>query len=75
MNTVLLETGVATATTAIVATSIDASPLLTALIGFGVSVVTIVGSELIKFLVAYFKKKTSELKIDEGNDEEKKEGK
>ena len=75
MNAVLLETGVATATTVIVATNVDASPLLTALIGFGVSVVTIVGSELIKFLVAYFKKKTSELKIEENNDEEKKEGK
>ena len=44
-----------------IATSVDASPLLTALITFGVSVVTLVGGELIKFLVAYFKKKTDEL--------------
>ena len=44
-----------------IATSVDASPLLTALITFGVSVVTLVGGELIKFLVAYFKKKTEEL--------------
>lgn len=44
-----------------IATSVDASPLLTALITFGVSVVTLVGGEVIKFLVAYFKKKTDEL--------------
>lgn len=59
---------VATATTSIVATSVDANPLLTALIGFGVSLVTMVGGELVKFLVAFFKKKTQDVS---GKEEEK----
>lgn len=54
--------GVSTAT----ATSINAEPLITALISLGVSLVSIVGGELIKFLVAYIQKKRKEL-----NDEEK----
>lgn len=44
-----------------ICTSVDASPLLTALITFGVSLVTMVGGELVKYLVAYFKKKREEL--------------
>ena len=60
-NYVLGELAVSTTTSAVVSTSIDASPLVTALITFGVSVVTLVGGELIKFLVAYFKKKTEDL--------------
>lgn len=44
---------------------VDASPLLTALITFGVSLVTLAGGELIKFLVAYLKKRTDDLKKDE----------
>lgn len=44
-----------------VATSVDASPLLTVLITFGTTLITMVGGELIKFLVAYFKKKTKDL--------------
>lgn len=54
--------GVSTATAA----SINAEPLITALISLGVSLVSIVGGELIKFLVAYIQKKRKEL-----NDEEK----
>lgn len=63
MNTNILlgELAVSTTTSAVVCTSVDASPLLTALITFGVSLVTIVGGELIKFLVAFLKKKTQEL--------------
>ena len=63
MNSVIIgtELAVATATTSIVATSVNAEPLLTALIGFGVSLVTMVGGELVKFLVAYFKKKTKDM--------------
>ena len=70
MNTAILgsELVVATATTSIVATSVDANPLLTALIGFGVSLVTMVGGELVKFLVAFFKKKTQDVS---GKEEEK----
>lgn len=56
-----------TASTAI-STSINADPLITALIGFGTALVTMVGGEIVKFLVAFFKKKTKDL-------EEKKERK
>lgn len=74
METVILgEIAVATATTTAVATSVNAEPLLTALIGLGVSIVTMVGGELVKFLVAYFKKKTKDLNPDEDKQEEKKE--
>lgn len=63
-----------TATTTAVATSVNAEPLLTALIGFGVSLVTMVGGELVKFLVAFFKKKTKDLQEPEGKqDKDKKE--
>lgn len=63
MNTTILmsEIAVSTATTSILATSVNAEPLLTALIGLGVSIVTMVGGELVKFLVAFFKKKTKDL--------------
>ena len=61
---------VSTAGSTIIATSVDASPLLTALITFGVSVITLVGGELIKYLVAFFKKKREEL--EEPSDKDKK---
>ena len=67
------EVAFSTATTSIVATSIDASPLVTALIGFGVSLVTMVGGELVKFLVAFFKKKTKDLQEPDDKQEDKKE--
>lgn len=72
MNTSLLmgEIAVSTGTSAIITTALDVNPLLTALITFGVSVVTMVGGELIKYLVAFFKKKTKELNEE---DEDKKE--
>ena len=71
----LAEIGVATTTSTVVATSVDASPLLTALISLGVTIVTVVGSELVKFLVAFFKKKTAELegKKDEDKQDKKEE--
>lgn len=58
-----------------VSTSVDATPLLTVLITFATTLVTMVGGELIKFLVAYFKKKTKELedKKEEENKENKEE--
>ena len=56
-------------TSTAIANSINAEPLFTALITFGVSIVTIVGTELIKFLVAYLQKKTNDL------NSKKKEGK
>lgn len=66
---VVTELAVSTGTSLAVATSVDATPLLTALITFGVSLVTIVGGELIKFLVVYLKKKTNDLKEGEGEKE------
>ena len=73
MESIILgEIAVATATTTAVATSVNAEPLLTALIGLGVSIVTMVGGELVKFLVAYFKKKTKDLNPEEDKQEEDK---
>lgn len=57
-----------------VATSINAEPLLTALITFGVSLVTLAGGELVKFLVTYLQKKTKQLK-DEAEDKGDEKGK
>lgn len=54
----LIEVGVSTIATTMVATNVNADTLLTALIGLGVSVVTVVGGELVKFLVAFIKSKT-----------------
>lgn len=64
-----IEVGVAATTGTTIATAVDASPLLTALISLGVTIVTVVGAELVKFLVAFFKKKTEEL---EGKDKQDK---
>lgn len=58
----------------IVSNAINAEPLLTALITFGVSIVTLVGGELIKFLIAYLQRKTNEQKrkdVEEGKEEGK----
>ena len=63
------ELAVSTGTSMAVATSVNAEPFLTALITFGVSLVTLVGGELIKFLVAYLKKKTNDLNLGEGEKE------
>ena len=67
---ILGELVASTSASTVIATSVDASPLLTALITFGVSIVSIVGGELIKFLVAYLKKKTNDLKEGEKGNEE-----
>lgn len=60
----------------IVSNAINAEPLLTALITFGVSIVTLVGGELIKFLIAYLQRKTNEQKrkdVEDGKEEGKEE--
>ena len=67
---VLTELAVSSGTSMAVATSIDATPLLTALITLGVSIVTLVGGEMVKFLVAFFKKKTNDLNEKEGKDKD-----
>lgn len=67
----LIELGVSVGASNVAANAMNADALITALITFGVSVVTLVGGELIKFLVAYFKKKTDAL---EGKEEGKDNG-
>ena len=59
------ELAISTGTTAVVATSVSADPLLTVLIGFGVSFVTMVGGEFVKLLVAYLKKKREKIEKEE----------
>ena len=44
-----------------VCVSADTSPLLTALITFGVTLITVVGTELIKYLRTYLTKKREQL--------------
>lgn len=67
MHTTLIasELAVATGVTTAVSMSVNADPLITALIGFGVSLVTMVGGELVKYLVAFFKAKRE--KIEKGD--------
>lgn len=72
VNIAAIEVGVAATTGTTIATAVDASPLLTALISLGVAIVTVVGAELVKFLAAFFKKKTEEL---EGKDSKNKQDK
>lgn len=67
MNTGTLVGGeliVAAGTSTGICLSVNAEPLVTALITLGVSIVTIVGGEVVKFLVAFFQKKTKEIKED-----------
>ena len=66
----LIEIGIATVTTTAVATNVNADTLITALIGLGVSIITVVGGELVKFLVAFIKNKTKKYQ-DETKEEEK----
>lgn len=73
MSSAIVEIGVAAVSSTAVATAVDASPLLTALISLGVTIVTVVGAELVKFLVAFFKKKTEELENKSKDKEDKKE--
>lgn len=64
MNTIL-EIGTAGAASATICASVSAEPLLTVLISFGISLITIVGGEVIKLCTAYLQKKTKEIKGDE----------
>lgn len=47
-----------------VCVSADTSPLLTALITFGVTLITVVGTELIKYLKTYLANKRQKLEED-----------
>lgn len=59
-----VSTGVSTG----VCLAVNAEPLLTALITLGVSIVTVVGGELVKFLVAWLQKKTKQVKGEDKED-------
>ena len=63
--------GVAFGTSTVLAESLSLEPLWTALITFGVSVVTLVGGEIIKWLVAYFKKKTHDIEEQDSQENKK----
>lgn len=67
METALItsELAVATGVTTAVSMSVSAEPLITAVIGFGVSLITMAGGELVKYLVAYFKHKREKLEKEE----------
>lgn len=54
-----------------VAESANLSTLVTALITFGVSLITIVGGELIKLIVAYLQKKRKDITGKDEEDEKK----
>lgn len=56
-----------------VCVSADTSPLLTALITFGVTLITVVGTELIKYLKTYLTNKRQ--KLEEDTKEDKKDEK
>lgn len=77
MNNSLMITGelaTSVGVSSIISNAVNAEPLLTALITFGVSIVTLVGGELIKFLIAYLQRKTNEQKrkdVEEGKEEGK----
>lgn len=71
MQSALVKLGVAIPTSLIIAESLELNSLWTALVSFAVSIITIVGGEIIKFLVAYFKNKTEKLEHKD-NEEEKK---
>ena len=55
------ETVVACSTSFVVSEAANLDALWTALITFAVTVVTMVGGEVIKYLVAFFKKKTHDI--------------
>lgn len=71
MNTTAIEVGISTATSAGVCFAVNAEPLLTALITLGISLVTVVGTELVKFLTAYLKKKREEIEKESDTHEQK----
>ena len=75
MNNTLLLTGellTATGASTAIAMTVNTEPLITALITFGVTLVTMAGGELVKFLVAFLKNKTEKYSKDT-EDKDKKE--
>ena len=69
MHSTIIELGVATTASTGVAMAVNAEPLLTALIALGISLVTVVGGELVKFLTAWLKNKRERLEKEDKADE------
>lgn len=69
MNSFLAKLGIATTSAIIITEAVNLDYLWTALITFAVTLITLAGGELIKFLVTLLKKKTKDL---EESEEEKK---
>ena len=72
MTDTLVKLGFSTTASIIITETLNVDTLLNVLITFGVSLITIVGGELIKFLVAFFKKKTEQIEGKETSKEDKK---
>lgn len=70
MNTAI-ELGIATTASTGVAMAVNAEPLLTALIAFGISLITVVGGELVKFLTSWLKSKREKIEKKEEKDDAK----
>lgn len=70
MNNFVAKFAVAFTASNIIADVAGLDYLWTALITFATSLITLAGGELIKFLVAYFKKKTKDLEESEENKHE-----
>lgn len=56
-----LQIGGSALVSTVIATGINAEPLITALITFAVSLITLVGTELVKYLVSFLKKKRQDI--------------
>ena len=67
MNTAI-ELGIATTGSTAVAMAVNAEPLLTALIAFGISLITVVGGELVKFLTSWLKSKREKIEKEKKDD-------
>ena len=68
MNTAI-ELGISTTASTGIALAVNAEPLITALIALGISLVTVVGGELVKFLTAWLKSKREKIEKGEEKDE------
>ena len=75
MKEVLTELATSIGVSTGICVAVDTQPLITTLITFGISIITIVGGELIKLLVAYLKSKTNKMEREDKEQEEKEEHK
>lgn len=75
MKEALIKLGASCGISTAICVTENTQPLITALITFGVSLLSVVGGELIKLLVAYLKNKRAKYEtVQENRTEDKKEG-